>query len=543
MTMKKKTMKTKTGPRLKVGKPEHYQDGLAAGCPPDQIANFLTAGYVAQPKQWLFHAACRACDAPDGPTQVGFGGARGGAKSHAMLCQIALDDCRRQPGLKALLLRKVGKAAKEGFEDLRAKILRTTTHEWRRGEGILTFPNGSRIILGHFKDESDIDAYLGLEYDVIGVEEATTLTHSKYRAIRTCNRTSKAGWRPRIYTTTNPGGVGHTWYKATFIRPWQAARESDTRFVPSTVDDNRFVNAGYTSTLDALTGWQKRAWRYGEWDISAGQFFTTFRPDVHAVDPFPIPPHWPVWLAMDYGFTHYNVILLFARDGEGPGPAGREGCVYVVDELAAQRWLVPRHALALDSMLARHGIAPARLAGFVAGRDVFAARPTDQGSVADQWAAAGWFLDPAVDDRINGAAEILRRLGDPDATGGSPERSESRSASGVERHPAHPLHLPHLRPPARMPARPRARPPPSRRRIKVRHRRRRQRRRRPLRRPPLRPHGHPRSAQARPRRRGIRLMARLAQPPTFNIQRSTYWAQPVSRLSRPFAPFVVQGTP
>ena len=392
-----------------------YRAGLEAGCPASQIANFVAAGYIAQPKQWLFHAACRACDRPDGPTQVGFGGARGGAKSHAMLCQIALDDCRRQPGLKALLLRKVGKAAKEGFEDLRAKILRTTKHEWRRGEGILTFPNGSRIILGHFKDESDVDAYLGLEYDVIGVEEATTLTFTKYRAIRTCCRTSKKDWRPRVYTTTNPGGVGHAWYKATFIAPWRVGAvtegnvrpETDTRFIPSTVDDNSFVNREYTATLDTLTGWQKRAWRYGDWDIAAGQFFTTFRAGLHAVEPFPIPPHWPVWLAMDYGFTHYNVILLLAQDGDGT--------VYVVDELAERRWLVPRHAQALASMLVRHGIQASRPAAFVAGRDVFAARPTDQGTIADQWAGEGWMLDPANDDRINGAAEILRRLGDVDA--------------------------------------------------------------------------------------------------------------------------------
>ena len=392
--------------------PKYYAAGLAAGCPRDQIANFLAAGYIAQPKQWLFHAACRACDRPDGPTQIGFGGARGGAKSHAMLCQIALDDCQRQPGLKALLLRKVGKAAREGFEDLRARILRTTRHEWRRGEGILTFPNGSRIVLGHFKDESDVDAYLGLEYDVIGVEEATTLTYSKYRAIRTCNRTSKPGFRPRIYTTTNPGGVGHAWYKATFIQPWLGAATSgrpdaDTRFIPATVDDNAFVNREYKTILDTLTGWQKRAWRYGDWDIAAGQFFTTFRFDLHAVDPFPIPPNWTVWLAMDYGFTHYNVILLLAQDGDGN--------VCVVDELAERRWLVPRHAQALASLLARHGIPASRIYSFVAGRDCFAARPTDQGSIADQWAAEGWILDPANDDRINGAAEILRRLGDPDA--------------------------------------------------------------------------------------------------------------------------------
>ena len=386
----------------------YLRHARAAGCPDDQTAHFAAACYTAQAKQLLFHAACRQCDRPDGPTQIGFGGARGGAKSHAMLAQIALDDCQRQPGLKALLLRKVGRAAREGFEDLRGRVLATVPHDYRRSHGILTFPNDSRIVLGHFHDESDVDAYLGLEYDVVGVEEATTLTFSKYRTIRTCCRTSKPAWRPRTYTTTNPGGVGHAWYKATFIQPWKTGKETDTRFIPSTVDDNAFVNRDYAATLNTLTGWQKRAWRYGDWDIAAGQFFTTYRSDIHVLDrPLLIPPNWLVWLAMDYGFTHYNVILLLALD--------LDGNVYVVDELAERRWLVPRHATALGAMIARHGIAPSRLSPFVAGRDCFAARPTEAGSIADQWQAEGWNLDPANDDRINGAAEVLLRLGDADA--------------------------------------------------------------------------------------------------------------------------------
>ena len=38
------------------------------------------------------------------------GGARGGGKSHWLLAQMGADDCQRVPGLKCLLLRKVGKA-------------------------------------------------------------------------------------------------------------------------------------------------------------------------------------------------------------------------------------------------------------------------------------------------------------------------------------------------------------------------------------------------------------------------------------------------
>src|SRR5690242_21418012 len=53
------------------------------------------------------------------------------------------------------------------------------------------FRSGSRIIAGHFQAEKDIDAYLGLEYDVIGIEEATTLSSRKHQDISTCCRTSK----------------------------------------------------------------------------------------------------------------------------------------------------------------------------------------------------------------------------------------------------------------------------------------------------------------------------------------------------------------
>lgn len=378
-----------------------------AGCPPDQVRAFLRAGYVPFPRQWRFHAAARACDRPSGPTEVGFGGARSPGKSHAMLAQLGLDDCQRYAGLKCLLLRKVGKAVKESFEDLRRKVLVGAPHDYKRQAGALHFRNGSRIILGHFKNESDIDAYLGLEYDAIGLEEATTLTRTKRDDIATCLRTSKPGWRPRMYSNANPGGVGHAWYKAMFIEPYRREAETNTRFVPATVDDNPLVNTENRRILDELTGWKKRAWRHGDWDIMAGQFFTNWSQDVHVVSsPVPIPGDWRVWLAMDYGFTHWNVVYLLAETNDG--------ALIVLDEHAERRWLVPRHAEAVRAMLERNRIPPERLATFVAGGDVFAKDDSGQ-TVADKWAAEGFSLTLANTDRIDGAAAVLDRLGDAEA--------------------------------------------------------------------------------------------------------------------------------
>ena len=375
------------------------------GATDDQIRNFLRTHVALQPRQWLASAAARLCDRPGGPTEVAYGGARGGGKSFWMFSQMACDDCRRVPYLKCLLLRKVGKSLREAVDDQRRIVLRGYQHTYNRGNGVIQFHNGSRIVLGHYKDEKEVDNYLGLEYDVIGIEEATTLTLAKVRIIRSCNRTNKRNWRPRMYYTTNPGGIGHTWFKSYFIDPFRTGTERYTRFIPATVDDNRFLNREYTRNLDSLTGWQLRAWRHGDWDIAAGQFYGNWRYDLHVLTHFDIHPDWRVWLAMDYGFVHWTIVYLLVQDGDGN--------IFAVDEWAQRKQLPAVHAAGIAAMLARHGVARHKLWRFVVGADVFSSR--ENGSIAEQYGGLGFKLSAADTDRINGAAELLVRLGDPGA--------------------------------------------------------------------------------------------------------------------------------
>ena len=392
----------------------------AAGCPEDQTRNLVAARLWLQERQLLASAAARLCDRAGGPTAIGYGGARGGGKSHWLLAQMAADDAQRVPGLKCLLLRKVGKANLEHFEDLRRKLFGRLPHEFSAFRGVLSFKNGSRIIAGHFQNEKDIDAYLGLEYDVIGIEEATTLTARKYQDITTCCRTSKPNWRPRIYSTSNPGGVGHGWYRKRFIEPWQRGEETETRFIGARVTDNRWNNPEYVRVLEGLTGWQKRAWLEGSWDIAAGQYFTMLRREVHVVEDFDDTRAREWFCALDYGFAHYTVALLGCTDGDGN--------LFVVDEHAERLWLPQRHAAAIKAMVARHRVANSRwgttnsqaetrpleladLKRFVAGADVFS-RQSDGTTIAAQYARHGITLRCANSDRINGWAEILTRFGD-----------------------------------------------------------------------------------------------------------------------------------
>ena len=372
-----------------------------AGLPKDSLERFLQGGYVPQPKQLLFHSAARECDLPGGPTQVGFGGARGPGKSHALVAQAAIDDCQRFAGLKVLYLRKIQKNAREQFEDLRRTVLRNVPHTFTNG--VLHFPNESRIFLGHFRNETDIDQYLGIEYDVIVIEEATTLSLVKYRALRDSNRTSKQGFRPRIYASTNPGGVGHGWFKATFIVPARRHKESDTRFIFGTVDDNLFNDPDYRRKLEENTGWRLQAYRYGDWDIAAGQYFSTWRHDAIVKTDVEIMPGSDTWCSLDYGFQHPTAVYLFSE---------HDGKKQVIDEHWRRHALVPEHSADIKRMLKRHGLEVKDLKAFVASPDAFAKKGNESGkTIADEYADNGIVLTRANDDRVSGAAFMLKLLG------------------------------------------------------------------------------------------------------------------------------------
>lgn len=373
-----------------------------AGLPKDSLTRFLQAGYVPQPKQLEFHAACRGADV-DGPTDVAYGGARGGGKTHCAFAQIAIDDCQRFDNLKVLFLRKIGKYAKESLEDLRRNILRNVNYEFKNN--IFEYPNGSRIIAGSYQYEKDIDNYLSLEYDIIFIEQAEQLSKAKIEAISTVNRSSK-GFRPRMYFTFNPGGIGHTFLKQKFIEPWRKENETRTKFIFATVEDNTLVNKEYRQTLENLTGWQKAAWLHGDWDILAGQFFSNFRYDKHVIKPFEVPETARVWASLDYGFNHPTVVTVLMK---------YDGITYIIGEYGQRKTLVSAHAQNIKDLLTRLGITLNSLDAFVAGPDAFAQRGNESGkTIADQYKDFGIYLRPANNDRISGAGNILGLLGDYD---------------------------------------------------------------------------------------------------------------------------------
>src|SRR6478609_964038 len=128
--MSKSTSNQSLAPASQDKLKQFFQTGLQQGCPRDQLQNFAQAGIVLQPRQLAASAAARLCDQPDGPKAIGYGGARGGGKTHWLFAQMGADDCQRVPGLKCLLLRKVGKSNLENVESLRHRLFPSLPHEF-----------------------------------------------------------------------------------------------------------------------------------------------------------------------------------------------------------------------------------------------------------------------------------------------------------------------------------------------------------------------------------------------------------------------------
>ncbi|SDJ61024.1 phage terminase large subunit [Paenibacillus naphthalenovorans] len=237
---------------------------------------------------------------------IGYGGARGGGKSWAMRRKFVLL-ALKYPGLKLLLLRRTLPELRENH----VLPLLSELHGFARykdDEKSFVFPNGSRIKLGYCDTDKDVFQYQGQEYDVIGLEEATHFTEYMRDFFETSNRSTRTDFKPRMYYTSNPGGIGHSWFKRLFIDREYRGKEKPENyvFIPAKVYDNHALmnsNPEYVETLESLPDDQREAFLHGNWDVFAGQYFREWRRDTHVIQPFAIPKHWMRFCSMDWGYN------------------------------------------------------------------------------------------------------------------------------------------------------------------------------------------------------------------------------------------------
>ena len=261
-----------------------------------------------------------------------YGGAAGGGKSDALVCE-ALRQVQ-VPHYKALILRKtypqlgelIDKTIKYYPRAFPGAKYNGSAHTW-------LFPSGAKVIFGSMQYTKDRTKYQGQAYDFIGFDELTHFTFDEYSYLFSRNRPNGPGTRCYIRSTANPGGVGHGWVKERFITAappmttlWEdvevcfpdgrtVTRRKSRIFVPASVFDNPALlenDPNYLTNLASMPEAERQALLYGNWDSFTGQVFTEWRNDpahyadqrhTHVIQPFLIPKDWAVWCAFDWGYS------------------------------------------------------------------------------------------------------------------------------------------------------------------------------------------------------------------------------------------------
>ncbi len=252
---------------------------------------------------------------------VAYGGARGGGKSWAMRMKLVLL-ALNYDGIQMLLLRRTLGELRENHLLPLMKLLGGAAR-YIASEKEFRFRNGSRLKLGYCDTENDVLQFQGQSYEVIGMEEATHFTERQFVCLTECNRISgqmkDISFKPRMYFTCNPGGVGHDWVKRLFVdriyRPNENA--DDYYFIKSLVFDNKFLiehDPDYVKTLMALPEMRRKAMLYGDWNAFEGAFFPEFDFETHTCIPPEISREWLKFRAMDYGLDMTVCLWLAVTD-------------------------------------------------------------------------------------------------------------------------------------------------------------------------------------------------------------------------------------
>lgn len=322
---------------------------------------------------------------------IAYGGARGGGKSWAMRRKFVML-AMRYPGLNLLLLRRTMPELRENHQlPLQKELNGYATY--KSTENAFIFPNGSRLKLGYCATESDVYQYQGQEYDVIGLEEATHFTEFQKNFFTTANRSTRDDFTPRMYYTSNPGNVGHEWFKRLFVdRDYRSTENPDDyEFIQSTVFDNKVLmekNPEYVANLQALPDAMKRAHLYGEWNLAEGRYFTEFNPEIHVIRPFEIPKDWKRYVAIDYGLDMFACYWI---------AVDYQGFAYVYREIYKSGLIISDAAreMILNTF-------DEHIESYIAPPDLWNRRQDSGKSAAELFWDCGVFLIKANNDRVQG---------------------------------------------------------------------------------------------------------------------------------------------
>lgn len=261
-----------------------------------------------------------------------FGGARGGGKSYGLLLEWLGHATKHEKAARGIFFRRTYPELEE-IERICSDIFPKTGARLNVGRRTWMWPNGATLRLRHLSRDEDADLYQGHSYSAIYLDEMTTFSSPvPIDKIRATLR-SAAGVPCVFRASANPGGPGHNFVKARYIDPapplhahYSEEAKCFRVFIPAKLDDNIALLSGdphYWKRVEAAAAGNEallRAWRHGDWNITAGGMFDDlWDANVHVLDPFKVPHSWKIYKAFDWGSSKpFSVGWWAIADGTVP---------------------------------------------------------------------------------------------------------------------------------------------------------------------------------------------------------------------------------
>lgn len=335
--------------------------------------------------------------------EVLYGGAAGGGKSYVQLLDN-LSYALTYPGINQLILRRT-------FPELERSLIRTfleiypkNAYEYNQGKHVITFRNGSITDFGFCDNESDVYKYQSAQYDIIRLDESTHFTETMYLYLQSRVRGANS-FPKQMKCSSNPGNVGHQFFKARFIDPAPAmtrfeVRKGDRRprcrlFIPSKVQENKFLmeaDPEYIERLEDLPEKERKALLDGSWDLYEGQYFPEFDRKIHVIStPPPRTTDWRIYFTMDYGLDMFAGYFIAVNNHE---------VAYVLGGIYKPNCIISEAARLIKEKQQQLGIP--KVDQYLGPSDMWNRRQETGLSVADIFRQNGIMLYKTSRDRIDG---------------------------------------------------------------------------------------------------------------------------------------------
>lgn len=293
--------------------------------------------WKSQPRQLKFLRACGLSHPFDGGTPkqpiakfIGYGGAAGGGKSDALL-MAGIIYCLTYPRAKiGYFRRKFTQLEGSGGAIMRSQELLTGIAKYNASKHRWTFPNGSVLTFCYCDREDDVHNYQSSMFDCTLWDEATHFTWHMISYIGLSRTRSVRGYPTFTALATNPGNVGHYWFKTFFVRsgepemPHSVELEPGKRrtlvFIPAKLSDNLILermDPDYRRNLETMPEHLRRQLLEGDWDVAEGMAFPEWREHKHVISPFKIPEEWVRFRSLDWGYAKPYSVGWYAVDYDG----------------------------------------------------------------------------------------------------------------------------------------------------------------------------------------------------------------------------------